>query len=69
MGLIVMVAAIGMVRSWLMVPQPLVVVENLAVGKFAAAYGVFAIISGLISIVFGPVIGKFQINLPYGIKY
>lgn len=58
MGLITMVAAIGMVRSWLMVPQPLVVVENLNVDKFAAAYGVFAIISGAISIVFGPVVGK-----------
>ncbi|XP_033216574.1 uncharacterized protein LOC117172597 [Belonocnema kinseyi] len=57
MGLITMVAAIGMVRSWLMVPQPLVVVENLSVDKFAAAYGVFAIISGAISIIFGPVVG------------
>ena len=58
MGLIFMVAVIGIVRSWLMVPQPLVVVENLSVDQFAAAYGVFAIISGAISIIFGPVVGK-----------
>lgn len=57
MGLICMVAVIGMVRSWLIVPQALVVVENLTVDKFAAAYGVFAIISGGISIVFGPAVG------------
>ncbi|XP_051176329.1 uncharacterized protein LOC127291309 [Leptopilina boulardi] len=57
MGLFCMVALIGMVRSWLMVPQALVVVENISVDKFAAAYGVFAIISGLISIVFGPAVG------------
>lgn len=62
MGLISMVAVIGMVRSWLMVPQVLVVVENLSVDKFAAAYGVFAIISGVISIVCAPIVGKIKIN-------
>ncbi|XP_001599963.1 monocarboxylate transporter 14 [Nasonia vitripennis] len=56
-GTIIMVAVIGAVRSWLLVPQPLVVVENISVDQFAAAYGVFAIVSGVISVIFGPFAG------------
>ena len=60
MGTIVMVAAIGAMRSWLLVPQPLVVVENVSVDQFAAAYGVYAIVSGVISVIFGPFAGTYS---------
>ncbi|KAJ8667692.1 hypothetical protein QAD02_009355 [Eretmocerus hayati] len=57
LGTLSMVVAVGVVRSWLLVPQPLVVVENLGVEQFAAAYGVFAVVNGVISVVFGPLAG------------
>lgn len=57
-GVLVFVAVIGGIRSWLIVPQPLAVVENISVDKYAAAYGMFAVISGIISTVFGPIVGK-----------
>ena len=61
-----MVVVIGSVRSWLFVPQPLVVVENIGVDQFAAAYGVFAVVSGAISVVFGPFSGEiYFLTLPY----
>ncbi|CAB0030575.1 unnamed protein product [Trichogramma brassicae] len=47
-GSLIMVGVIGAVRSWLLVPQPLVVVEDVGVDQFAAAYGIFAIVSGSI---------------------
>ncbi|XP_011501502.1 PREDICTED: monocarboxylate transporter 14 [Ceratosolen solmsi marchali] len=56
-GTMIMVAAIGAARSWLLVPQPLVVVENVSVDQFAAAYGVYAVVSGIISVLFGPFAG------------
>ncbi|XP_066583497.1 monocarboxylate transporter 7 [Prorops nasuta] len=56
-GCLTMVAVIGVVRSWLLVPQPLVIVEDLTVDKFASAYGIYAVISGIINIVFGPIVG------------
>ncbi|XP_012279760.1 uncharacterized protein LOC105699395 isoform X2 [Orussus abietinus] len=56
-GTLVSIAAIGVVRSWLLVPHPLVIVENFTVDNFAAAYGVFTVVSGVTSIVFGPVVG------------
>ncbi|XP_043267855.1 uncharacterized protein [Venturia canescens] len=56
-GILFTVATIGMVRSWLFVPQPLVVVENFPVEKYAAAYGIFSVVSGMITIFLGPVIG------------
>ncbi|XP_014208569.1 uncharacterized protein LOC106639457 [Copidosoma floridanum] len=56
-GTIIMVAAIGAVRSWLFVSQSLVIVEDIRVDQFAAAYGVYAIVSGVISITIGPLTG------------
>ncbi|KAL7307177.1 monocarboxylate transporter 5 [Trichogramma pretiosum] len=56
-GSLIMVGVIGAVRSWLLVPQPLVVVEDVGVDQFAAAYGIFAIVSGVISVIFGPLSG------------
>ncbi|KAG7207315.1 hypothetical protein KM043_008982 [Ampulex compressa] len=56
-GALVSMAVIGIVRSWLLVPQPLVIIENISVNHFASAYGIYAIISGIISIVFGPLVG------------
>ncbi|XP_046820405.1 monocarboxylate transporter 9 isoform X1 [Vespa crabro] len=57
MGALVMNAAIGMVRSWLLVPQPLVIIEDISIDKFASAYGIFAVVNGIVSIFLGPFIG------------
>ncbi|XP_076636953.1 uncharacterized protein LOC143349514 isoform X1 [Colletes latitarsis] len=56
-GTFIMIAIIGMVRSWLLVPQPLVIIEDVSIDKFASAYGISGAISGVISIVFGPIVG------------
>lgn len=57
-GTFVMVAVIGVVRSWLLVPQPLVIIEDVSIDKFASAYGIYGAISGVISILFGPIVGE-----------
>ncbi|KAK2585108.1 hypothetical protein KPH14_008619 [Odynerus spinipes] len=56
-GALVMNAAIGAVRSWVLVPQPLVIIEDVSIDKFASAYGLFAVINGVISIFLGPIAG------------
>lgn len=56
-GTFVMIAVIGVVRSWLLVPQPLVIIEDISIEKFASAYGIYGAISGMISILFGPIVG------------
>ncbi|XP_058800838.1 monocarboxylate transporter 14-like isoform X2 [Phymastichus coffea] len=56
-GTISMVVVIGFTRSWLLVPQPLVVVEDIGVDQIAAAYGVYGIVSGVISVILGPFAG------------
>ncbi|KZC12317.1 Monocarboxylate transporter 14 [Dufourea novaeangliae] len=56
-GAFIMIAVIGVVRSWLLVPQPLVVIEDISIEKFASAYGIYGAISGVISILFGPIVG------------
>lgn len=58
MGVLIMTAIIGMVRSWLLVPQPLVVIEDVPIEKLASAYGINAVINALVTIVFGAVVGK-----------
>jgi len=60
MGVLIMIAIIGMVRSWLLVPQPLVIIEDIRIEKFASAYGIFAVISGLVTIVFGAIVGEIR---------
>lgn len=55
-----MVALIGMARSWLLVPQPLVIIEDVSIEKFASAYGIYGAISGVISILFGPMVGEYN---------
>ena len=57
MGTFVMIAVIGVVRSWLLVPQPLVIIEDISIEKFASAYGIYGAISGVTSILFGPIVG------------
>ncbi|XP_070151478.1 monocarboxylate transporter 9 isoform X2 [Polyergus mexicanus] len=57
MGAFIMTALTGLARSWLLVPQPLVIIEDISIEKFASAYGIFGIISGLVTIVFGAIIG------------
>lgn len=56
-GIFVMITIIGMVRSWLLVPQPLVIIEDVCINKFASAYGIAGAINGIISIVCGPIVG------------
>lgn len=53
-----MTAIIGAVRSWLMVLQPLVIMENTSIEKFALAYCIYSVISGMIGIVCGAAVGK-----------
>ncbi|XP_011313842.1 uncharacterized protein [Fopius arisanus] len=56
-GIMVSSVLIGIVRSWLSVPQPLVVVENHPVEKYAACYGIYSLVSGFIIITAGPFLG------------
>ncbi|XP_043791243.1 uncharacterized protein LOC122714179 [Apis laboriosa] len=56
-GMFVMITIIGMVRSWLLVPQPLVIIEDVCINKFASAYGIAGAINGMVSIVCGPIVG------------
>ncbi|XP_078045875.1 uncharacterized protein LOC144474656 [Augochlora pura] len=56
-GTYIMIAVIGVVRSWLLVPQALVVIEDITIEKFASAYGICGAISGIINILFGPIVG------------
>ncbi|XP_031828762.1 uncharacterized protein LOC116425325 isoform X2 [Nomia melanderi] len=56
-GTYIMIAVIGVVRSWLLVPQALVIIEDISIEKFASAYGIYGAISGIISILFGPIVG------------
>ncbi|KAF3419877.1 hypothetical protein E2986_09615 [Frieseomelitta varia] len=56
-GMFVMITIIGMVRSWLLVPQPLVIIEDVSIDKFASAYGIAGAINGVISILFSPIVG------------
>ncbi|KAG5315826.1 MOT9 protein, partial [Acromyrmex insinuator] len=56
-GALITIALIGAVRSWLLVPQPLVIIEDLNIEKFASAYGINSIISSLVTIIFGAIVG------------
>ncbi|XP_060811733.1 monocarboxylate transporter 9 isoform X3 [Bombus pascuorum] len=56
-GTFVTITVIGMTRSWLLVPQPLVIIEDISIDKFASAYGIAGAINGVISILFGPIVG------------
>ncbi|KAK0079471.1 hypothetical protein PV325_001217 [Microctonus aethiopoides] len=56
-GIMICMAAIGMVRSYLFVPQPLVVVENYPVEMYTACYGIFTLVNGIVIIIFGPLVG------------
>lgn len=58
MGVLIMTVIIGVVRSWLLVPQPLVIIEDISIEKFASAYGIFSVISGLVTVVCGAIVGK-----------
>ncbi|XP_057340861.1 uncharacterized protein LOC130677939 [Microplitis mediator] len=57
MGIYVCTAGIGIVRTFLMVPQPLVVVENYPVEMYAACYGIFTLVNGLVMVIIGPLVG------------
>lgn len=61
-GIMICMAAIGMVRSYLFVPQPLVVVENYPVEMYTACYGIFTLVNGIVIIIFGPLVGKIKYN-------
>ncbi|XP_029173659.1 monocarboxylate transporter 9-like [Nylanderia fulva] len=57
MGALIMTALIGFARSWLLVPQNIVIIEDVSIEQFASAYGIFGIISGLVTIVCGAIVG------------
>ncbi|XP_011639060.1 monocarboxylate transporter 9 isoform X1 [Pogonomyrmex barbatus] len=57
MSAYIMIAIVGAVRSWLLVPQPLVIIEEQDIKKFASAYGIYSVISSLVTIIFGAIIG------------
>lgn len=58
MGAFIMTALIGLVRPWLLVPQALVIIEDIRIEKFASAYGINSVIAGLVTIVFGAIVGE-----------
>ncbi|CAD6208796.1 GSCOCG00003603001-RA-CDS [Cotesia congregata] len=57
MGIYICTAGIGIVRTFMMVPQPLVVVENYPVEMYAACYGIFTLVNGIVMVVIGPLVG------------
>lgn len=64
-GALITIAIIGAVRSWLLVPQPLVIIEDLNIEKFASAYGINSVISTLVTIIFGALVGKLRETVTY----
>ncbi|XP_071631428.1 uncharacterized protein [Temnothorax longispinosus] len=56
-GALITIMLIGAVRSWLLVTLPLVIIEDLNIEKFASAYGLGAVISTLVTIIFGAIVG------------
>ena len=62
LGTLLMLGAIGAIRSWLIVPQPLVVVENIRADQYAAAYGLYGLIYGIICVLFVPFVGMYDQN-------
>lgn len=58
MGILIMTVFIGTVRSWLLVPQPIVIIEDVSIKKFASAYGIYGIITGFVSVVCGAIVGE-----------
>ncbi|XP_032664414.1 monocarboxylate transporter 9-like [Odontomachus brunneus] len=56
-GALIMIAIIGVVRPWLLVPQPLVIIEDISIKKLASAYGISAVIAGLVTVIFGALVG------------
>ncbi|XP_011862364.1 PREDICTED: monocarboxylate transporter 9 [Vollenhovia emeryi] len=56
-GALITIALIGTVRAWLLVPQSLVIIEDLTIEKFASAYGINSVISTLVTIIFGAIVG------------
>jgi len=63
-----MTALIGFVRPWLLVPQPLVIIEDINTEKFASAYGIAGIIGCLVTVVSGVIVGKKK-NRSYHCRY
>ncbi|GAB1869162.1 Monocarboxylate transporter 9 [Camponotus japonicus] len=56
-GALIMTALIGFVRPWLLVPQPLVIIEDINTEQFASAYGIAGIIGCLVTVVSGVIVG------------
>ncbi|KAL0121794.1 hypothetical protein PUN28_006927 [Cardiocondyla obscurior] len=56
-GALIMIALTGAVRSWLLVPVALVIIEDISIEKIASAYGINSVISTLVTIVFGGLVG------------
>lgn len=58
---LVVAAVCGFFRSPILVNPPLVIAEICSVEKFAAAFGLYMVISGCITLAVGPLIGKLDI--------
>ncbi|XP_011156587.2 monocarboxylate transporter 9 [Solenopsis invicta] len=56
-GALITIAIIGTIRSWLLVPQPLVIIEDVSIEKFASAYGLYSVIGSVVTIIFGALVG------------
>lgn len=59
-GALITIAIIGAVRSWLLVTQPLVIIDDLNIKKFASAYGINSVISSVVTIIFGALVGELR---------
>ncbi|XP_046626448.1 monocarboxylate transporter 9 [Neodiprion virginianus] len=55
--IVVVMSFSGLARSWFLVPQPLVLAEHFCIEKFSAAYGLFSVINGCLTIFISPATG------------
>ena len=59
MTIVVMSGAVGFLKGALVVNQSLTIAEHCPLDRFAAAYSLFMVINGVITLCLGPLVGKF----------
>jgi MFS family permease len=59
MMIAVMSGVVGFLKGALVVNQSLVIAEHCPLDRFAAAYSLFMVINGVITLCLGPLVGKF----------
>jgi hypothetical protein len=57
--IVVMSGAVGFLKGALVVNQSLTIAEHCPLDRFAAAYSLFMVINGVITLCLGPLVGKF----------